>query len=433
MQAGGRLRRRPWLTLTVVGLVCASGVGVAVALSAGTSPHPAPVSLGHPASHPATGGTKGTAKPSTSTTGTTTSTIATTTTLPAASSWASGGNGLQPAVPPHAVPDQALNNLLAGQLGPGWIGGDSTYSTRLPDGREAFVFSDTVIGTAQPDGTPSITGMAHSSELVGVLPNLVPDYGGTYSAPLSLIPDAYNSQGIWETFATYTQGESQMIFVNEYTGPPGILSLSYTGRSGIAVMSVPSQGPPKPSSVTLLPTDPNTEWGSAVVSSGGYLYVYGADLDLAHHRVYGMKVARVTDGQSLDVNAWAYWNGAQWVAGESNAAVVPTVNELTGVVPNPDGKGFIAVSVPSGVLYDTTVDLSYASSPEGPWTTPQPLYVIPEIKQYAGEMAYFPTFHPELSSGDQLIVSYNIDTTVGYAVLLHDIHSYQPRFLTITG
>ena len=195
MQAGGRLRRRPWLTLTVAALVCASGVGVAVALSAGTSPHPAPVSLGHPASHPATGGTKGTAKPSTSTTGTTTSTIATTTTLPAASSWASGGDGLQPAVPPHAVPDQALNNLLAGQLGPGWIGGDSTYSTRLPDGREAFVFSDTVIGTAQPDGTPSITGMAHSSELVGVLPNLVPDYGGTYSAPLSSDPRCVQQRG----------------------------------------------------------------------------------------------------------------------------------------------------------------------------------------------------------------------------------------------
>ncbi len=331
------------------------------------------------------------------------------------------------------MPDQALNNLLAGQLGPGWVGGDSTYSTRLPDGREAFVFSDTLIGTAQPDGTPSITGMAHSSELVGVLPNLVPDYGGTYSAPLSLIPDTYNSGGIWETFATYTQGESQMIFVNEYTGPPGILTLSYTGRSGIAVMAVPSQGPPTLSSVTLLPTDPDTEWGSAVVSSGGYMYVYGADLDLAHHRVYGMKVARVPDGQSLDVNAWGYWNGSQWVAGESNAAVVPTVNQLTGVVPDPDGKGFIAVSVPSGVFYDTTVDLSYASSPEGPWTAPQPVYVIPEIKQYAGEMAYFPTFHPELSSGDQLIVSYNIDTTVGYSVLLHNIHSYQPRFLTITG
>ena len=401
MKRAGDLRRRPWLTLTIAALVCASAVGVAVALNAGSSPHSA-----HLTSRPATGGPKGTAKPSTST-------IRTTTTLPVASSWASGGDGLQPAVPPGAVPDQALNNLFEGQLGPGWVGGDSAYSTRLPDGRVTFVFADTLIGTAHADGTATFTGMAHSSELVGDLSNLVADYGGTYSAPQALIPDTYNSGGIWEPLATYTQGDNQMIFVNEYTGPPGILSLSYGGRSGIAVMSVPSQGPPTLSSVTLLPIDPATEWGSAVLASGGYLYVYGAVPDLVHHDVYGMKVARAPAGQSLDINAWEYWSGSQWVAGESNAALVPTVNQLTGVMPDPDGKGFIAVSVPSGVFYDTTVDLSYASSPEGPWTAPQPVYVIPEIRQYAGEMAYYPTFHPEISSGDQLIVSYNIDTTVG--------------------
>ena len=116
-------------------------------------------------------------------------------------------------------------------------------------------------------------------------------------------------------------------------------------------------------------------------------------------------------GQSLDVNAWRYWNGSQWVAGELKAAIVPTVNQLTGVQPDPDGKGFIAVSIPSGLFNDTTVDLSYASSPAGPWTAPQPVYVIPELKQYGDEMAYSPTFHPELSSSDQLIVSYNIDTS----------------------
>jgi hypothetical protein len=326
-----------------------------------------------------------------------------------------------------------MNNLIANQLGPGWVGGDSAYSTRLPDGRVAIVFSDTFIGTAQSDGTASFTGMAHSSELVGVLPSLAPDYGGTYKAPKPLIPDTYDSSGIWETAATYIQGNEQMIFVNEYTGPPGILTLSYTGRSGIAVMSIAPNGLPALSAVTLLPQDPDTAWGSAVVTSGGYLYVYGADLDRANHGVYGMKVARVPVGQSLDVGAWTYWTGSQWEGGDSNVAIVQTVNDLTGVVPNPDGKGFIGVSVPSGLLHDTTVDLSYASSPEGPWTAPQAVYVIPEIKKYAGESAYFPTFHPELSSGDQLVVSYNIDTTVGYSVLRNDIHSYQPVFLTITG
>jgi hypothetical protein len=303
----------------------------------------------------------------------------------------------------------------------------------LPNGQEAFVFSDTLIGTAQPDGAVSVTGMAHSSELVGALPNLVPDYGGTYSAPSSLIPDTYSSGGVWETFATYTQGDDQMVFVNEYTGTPGILTQSFTGRSGIAVLSLTANGLPTPSSVTLIPTDPDTEWGTALVTSGGYLYVYGADLHAGPYWVYGMKIARVPAGQSVDVNAWTYWNGSQWVAGESNAVAVPTGNQLSGVTPDPDGEGFIAVSVASGLVHDTTVDLSYASSLVGPWTAPVPVYVIPQIRQYGGEMAYFPTFHPELASGDQLLVSYNIDTTDGYSVLLHDVHSYQPQFIMISG
>ena len=39
--------------------------------------------------------------------------------------------------------------MIASESGPGWIGGDATYSTELPNGQEAFVFSDTMIGTAR--------------------------------------------------------------------------------------------------------------------------------------------------------------------------------------------------------------------------------------------------------------------------------------------
>lgn len=410
-----RLPIRP----SVLTALCVSAVGIAVGLSACGS---------NPSHHAA-------AKPVPKSTRSTTSTTATTTTstLPKNSSWAASGSGLAPAIPPQATPDQYLNSIFANQLGPGWVGGDSTYSTKLSDGRVAFVFSDTLIGTAQTDGSVSVNGMAHSSELVGVLPNLVPDYAGSFHAPQSLIPDTADTTGIWETAATYTEGNDQLIFVNEYTGPNGILTLSYTGQSGIAVMSVNGSSLPTPTSVTLLPKDPDTAWGSAIVTSGGYMYVYGADLDRTNHSVYGMKIGRMPVGDSTDVGAWTYWSGSAWVADESSVAVVQTLNDLTGVVADPDGRGFIGVSVPSGLLHDTTVDLSYASSPEGPWSAPQPIYVIPEIRQYEGEMAYFPTFHQELASNDQLVVSYNLDTTAGYPVLLHDVHSYQPVFLTITG
>ena len=137
---------------------------------------------------------------------------------------------------------------------------------------------------------------------------------------------------------------------------------------------------------------------------------------------------------SLDVADWRYWNGSKWVSGEQQAVMVSTVNELTGVVKNPDGRGFIAVSIPSGVLADRTLDLSYANAPEGPWSEPRAVFNIPEVGLHSGEFAYFPTFDPELSPGDGvLVVSYNVNNTGLFPVLLQDVHTYQPRFLDLRG
>ena len=348
-------------------------------------------------------------------------------------SWAAASGGLEPALPPSAVPDQFLNGVFSGQLGPGWIGGDAAYSTALPDGRVAFVFSDTLIGTAKPSGSASITGMPHSSELVGDLPSLDADYDGTYGAPKTLIPDTFKSGDEWQIEATYSEGGQQLIFVNEYVAATGAMYETYTGRSGIAVMSVPRGGMPTLRSIMLLPTDPDTQWGNAVMQNGGYIYVYGSDINPATSTVIGMKVARVPAAQSLDTSAWAYWNGSGWASGESDAVAVPTGYQLTGVTSDPDGNGFIAVSVPDGVQADDTIDLSYAASPTGPWTAPQPVYTIPQIAKYQNEVAYMPTFHPELSSPNVLVVSYNTNTTSGLSALLRNVHAYLPQFLLVRG
>ena len=348
-------------------------------------------------------------------------------------SWAATSGGLEPAIPPSAAPDDFLNGIFSNELGPGWVGGDATYSTLLPDGRVAFVFSDTLIGTSQTSGVASITGMPHSSELVGDLPNLTADYVGTYGAPKTLIPDTVNSQDEWQIESTYSVGGQQLIFVNQYAAETGVSYETYTGTSGIAVMSVQEGGMPTLNSIILLPTDPDTQWGNAVMQVGSYTYVYGSDLDAATSEVIGMKVARVPTAQSLDTSLWTYWNGAAWVGGESNATPVPSFNQLTGVTPDPDGHGFIAVSVAGGVENDNTIDFSYAVSPVGPWTTPEPIYTIPQIAEYQDETAYMPTFHPELSSPAVLVVSYNINTTTGLTTLLENVHTYQPQFILVSG
>ena len=118
--------------------------------------------------------------------------------------------------------------------------------------------------------------------------------------------------------------------------------------------------------------------------------------------------------------------------GEGSAVPITTTNELTGITAQSDEGGYVGVSVPGSVFTDKTVDLSYACSPAGPWSAPTPVYTIPQVTQYTDEIAYIPTFHPELSPAGDLIVSYNIDTTSGLAATEEDVHQYQPQFIDVS-
>ena len=330
-----------------------------------------------------------------------------------------------------AAVDAPLTSLMANQSGPGWVGGDATYSTALPNGKEAFVFSDTLVGTAQASGAASVTAIVHSSELVGNTTSLQGDFGGTTSTPQTLIPDTTDAGDQWQVAATYVENGSQLVFVDDFAPVAGSDFDSFTGHAGIAVMAIPADGIPTYSSVTAVPDDANTQWGKAVLQSGGYNYVYGSDVNSAANTFDGMKVARVPQGESLDTNDWTYWNGAQWLSGEANAVPDETVTVLTGIAAQPSGNGYMAVSIPGWAGGDTSVDLSYACSPAGPWSAPAPVYTIPQVTQYQNELAYIPTFHPELSGAGGMVISYNIDNTGDLAALEQDVHEYQPQFIAL--
>ena len=337
------------------------------------------------------------------------------------------GADCQPMVQPTASVDTSLTQLFADETGPGWLGADMAYSTELPNGQESFVFSDTLIGTAQPSGQATITGMPRNSELVGVLPNLNTDISGTYGSPNSLIPDIDGDH--WWTLSTYVENGSQIVYVNEFAPESGSID-QFTGRSGIAVLSVSGGGAPTFSSITPLPTDPNTTWGHAVVQDASYTYIYG--LDSAPGAFYGMKIARVPLGESLQTSDWTYWNGSQWVSGEPNAALIHAGGQLSGVMVQAGGVGYVGASIPGGAFHGSEVTLSFACSPAGPWSSPEAVYSIPQVSQYPNEIAYTPTFHPELADQGGLVLSYDINNTSSGAVL-QNVHQYQPQFLVLNN
>jgi hypothetical protein len=429
--------------LTVLGMVVTpSNGGYSLVTSDGTD-HP----FLPPAAAPVPSATNATSTStlplSTTSTSPTTSTTTTTTQASTSSTGMTTGfyqaaiqggpaNGdCAPTTFPTASADTSLDSVLDDQEGPGWVGGDATYSTALPNGREAFVFSDTLVGTAQSDGVASLTGMPHNSELFGTLPNLTGDLGGTNAAPQALIPDSNGPDVSWQVASTYMENGEQLIFVNEFATVPGSLFDTYTGRSAIAVMSL-SSGKPTLVSFTPVPTDSITQWGNAMTQSGGYDYVYGMAMDFTTNMFYGMKVARVPVGESLDTSEWTYWNGSAWVAGENHALAAPGFPLLNGVIPLQNGSGYMGVVVGGWAGQTMTVDLAFSCSPTGPWSTPQNVYSIPETTQYPDELAYIATFHPELS-GSGLVTSYNVNSLDGLTALRANDHLYQPRFIQIAG
>lgn len=338
----------------------------------------------------------------------------------------------EPATFPTATRDDSLNSIFYGQDGPGWLGGDATYSTALPNGREAFVFSDTLVGTGQTNGVAKLTGVAHNSEMTGTLSNLVDHYRGKFASPDALIPES-NENDPWQVASTYMENGNQLVFVNQFAPVAGSLFDTYTGRSGIAVMSL-SSGQPTLSRIQVLPTDPLTEWGNAMMQSGGYDYVYGMSMDFTTDTYYGMKVARVPVGDSLVTADWTYWNGSSWVPGETNAVAPPDSPLVDGVIPLESGTGFMAVGVGGYAGQTMSVGLTFSCSPTGPWSPARTVFSIHQTTRYANELAYIATFHPELSSAEGgLVVSYNLDSMNGLSAVEKNDHEYRPRFIVING
>lgn len=331
----------------------------------------------------------------------------------------------QPTQLPTTTLDTSLDSTISGQLGPGWIGGDATYSTLLPDGQEAFVFSDTIIGTAKTNGTSTISGFIHNSELVGKLPNLSSDYPGSYTSPSTLINDTNGGGATWQIDSTDVENGQQLIFINEFEPTSDSNFGKFAGNSAIAIMKLHINGLPTFSSIQTIPSDANTQWGVATTSDSTYRYIYGEASSSS------MKLARVPLNKTLITSDWQYWNGTTWVNNETSAIEIQTTNVLDGVTQSNSG-GYIAISIPANIYFEQSLQVSYACSPQGPWSEPQTIYTIPEDTEYSNELSYIPTFHPELSGSNILVTSYNVDNLDGLTPLMQNIHQFQPRFVYLT-
>lgn len=295
-------------------------------------------------------------------------------------------------------------------FGTGWVTADGYVPVALPDGRTAWLMSDTRLGP------PAVAGDAptfvHNSIVVQRGRCLTAVLGGTVEQRADLVPEV-DGRWCWPS-AGVAQDRILLVFctlVEAADGPPGF-AFRVAG-SAVAIFELPG--------LTLRGTSPlpfaetaDVTWGTSAVRARDMVYVYGVATRAAY--VARVPFARVARGP------WAFWDGHAWGARTTIAPMMFAGGTPTGSpVVAASGTGFVAVAFPRA-LPDPTVAGWTARRPQGPWRPHGPL-VTASLR--GAQFAYEPRA-VDLGPAGWAVV-YNVNDPVAIAA---DPTVYGGRFAT---
>ncbi|WP_161962387.1 fibronectin type III domain-containing protein [Nocardioides speluncae] len=319
-----------------------------------------------------------------------------------------------------------LNKLWReyGDAGGHWTGGDRTASIQLPDGRVAWLFSDTFLGAVNADHSrPASSPMVNNTLVVqgadGRLGQTL--HGGTTAAPKAKVAVDGSSLQYWVGDGLVAGDELQVLYnTYEKTGEGG-LDVRMTGTS-LVTFSLPGLAV---TNIRALPLGDTIAWGSAVLNDDDYTYVYGSSdpgdgTRFAH-------VARMPHG-ALG-GGWQFFTGSGWSSSEADAGrLFRGVGTAFSVVEV--GGKYALVTADTNLTFSPAYVGYTADSPTGPFTGPVHLFEAPQ--EYPGKpvITYDAHVHSAFGSGGNLVVSYNVNSLNdkdNYA----DARIYRPRFVKV--
>jgi fibronectin type 3 domain-containing protein len=328
-------------------------------------------------------------------------------------------------VPPsHAAPPASDLNAMFnayGDQGGHWTGADSTVSVQLPDGRVAWLFSDTFLGTVNPDHSrPKSAPFIHNSIVVQQGNQLVQTlHGGTAASPTSLVNATNPDEFYWIGAAKVQDGVLKALYGRYSKAGEGPLGFARVGTA-LVTFSLPALAV---TSVTDLTLDKKVGWGSAIVSDVGYDYVYGTE------DVDGYKFAHVARTSNLN-SAWQFWNGTAWVAQETESArLLSGAGTAFSVVRN--GNQFVLATHDGNTPFGPWLAAYTAPSPTGPFSGPTYVYKAPEPESSTNwQFPYDVQLHQEQASPGTLLLSYN-NNSLNNEDNYSDARIYRPRFVDV--
>lgn len=305
-----------------------------------------------------------------------------------------------------AAHDAAFTGLFASLSSSGWVGADGTNSVALPDGRDCWIFSDTITSTS-PTGVNFahnsivITGRGHPLIITNPLP-----------APA---PNAFYWTGAARVQGTQIWEIAQRI---NQTGP-GLWDEQFAGDY-LAKINTANW---RLASITPLPdTTGAINWGVAMLDDGPYTYIYGSETQGLSS---WMHIARVPKGH-LDT-PWSYDTPTGWAphAATDSLRLLPGIAPAYSVIDLGAGRGLRVIT--QQPLMGQAIYSWHAATPTGPFTTRHTIYNTgsPGTRTYT----YNTLAHPEHTTNGQLLLSYNVNSFD--ALNPTNATLYRPQFFRI--
>src|SRR5690554_160102 len=323
-----------------------------------------------------------------------------------------------------AVPADDFDELFT-RFGPGWTGGDSTYSVDLPDGRTLWLFSDTFLGHVNPSRTrPRGVPIINNSLVVQDRQDMVTLTGLIGSLEVAFFRPEDDESWYWLYDAT-VEGDALSVFLIRFerTGDGGMWGFRWVDNA-LGTVSLPDlelQG------IEPLPSDHGVSWGAALLEEDDHTYIYGTE-DLGDSKY--MHLARAPAGAVSDPGGWEYAAAdGTWSPDPADSARLHegVANEysVTGML-----GGYVLITMNALTPLSPELLALRGCSPQGPFTDPVLLYVTPETDDGL-VFTYNAHAHPHLSADGELLISYNVNAQ-NVAWLYADADLYRPRFVRVS-
>ena len=320
-----------------------------------------------------------------------------------------------------------------------WTGADGDFAVTLTNGLTLWLFSDTFVGDMQ-DGRRTGTTMVHNSAawqrgLDPALATVEFFHGQTADGkPASLIAPADGRGWFWLFDGVMAHGKLYLFLQQiESTDDHSAFGFRQTGVT-LGEVANPLAPPPQwnvhqqPLPFAQFGSGETRDFGSAVLATNGYVYVYGN----REHKGGGkqMILARVPDSGLMDFPAWQFRSRDGWTNNVSGLDdLCPGLASEYSVSWLPALQRYVLICTKGGM--SDQIIARTAPEPWGPWSAPRVVFRCPEMTWNPRNFCYAAKAHPMLAlQPDELIVTYAANS-YELSGVINDARLYWPRFVRV--